>query len=164
MSEPARTTVVDSLTQFGGTLSMSEASRAYGVPVGTIKRWAKERREGKEPAEVVRLVTAPPAPEPVRVRATPATPGHVRATPAADLPDQVREQLTKAVDAGLDYLAGGPGADPKGWASAANGVRLILMTTPDLLTFRERTAAPGDADQLADAGAVRAELLRRRRG
>lgn len=56
VSEPCRTTVLDALTQFGGALSMSEASAKYGVPTGTIKRWAKERREGR----VVPLKVAPP--------------------------------------------------------------------------------------------------------
>ena len=153
VSEPQRTTVLDALTQFGGSMSMSEASAKYGVPTGTIKRWAKERREGR----VVELKVAPaPVEEGTRAR-----PGRVAM--AVELTDDVRDRLTRAIDAGTEFLANGPGTDPKGWAQAANGVRMILMTTPDLLTFRDRVKAPEARDALDNPATVAAEIARRRR-
>lgn len=63
MKPTDRQPVLDSLRQFGGALSMSEAAQKFGVKVGTIKYWAKERNDGK----VVALKVAPPLPvEPSR--------------------------------------------------------------------------------------------------
>lgn len=183
MSEPARTTVVDSLTQFGGTLSMSEASRAYGVPVGTIKRWAKERREGKEPAEVVKLATVPPPlPEPTS-RARETMKGReVRALEIGRaLGDAARDDLRTTGGNLIRYLrqqtqlaVDGPPADvnPLDWrppdmmqvAAAARSLDALLSRAADVLAFDRTTQAPGDVDQLTDAAAVRAEVLRRKRG
>lgn len=154
--------MLDALTQFGGSMSMSEAEAKFGVAKGTIGRWAKERREGRVVALKVAprlppLPAADPAPAPARGRLVSSV-----AASAANLTTEVRANLRDAVKKGVAYLANGPDIDPKGFQAAANGVRLILMATPDILTYEERTNAPSDRDALDDAAAVAAELRARR--
>lgn len=154
--------MLDSLRLFGGTLSQSQAAEKYGIPSGTIGRWTKERKEGR----VVDLKVAPKLPPEPPADPTPA-PARGRlvssvAASAANLTTEVRANLRDAVKKGVAYLANGPDTDPKGFQAAANGVRLILMATPDILTYEERTNAPSDRDALDDAAAVAAELRARR--
>lgn len=168
---------------FGGPLSQSEAAIKYGVPTGTIGRWTKERKEGKEPAEVVRLATVPPPlPEPTS-RARETMKGReVRAleigralgdvarddlrTTGGNLIKYLRQQTQLAVDgppAGVDPLEWRP-PDMQQVAAAARSLDALLSRAADVLAFDRSTQAPAAADQLQDAAAVRAEMLRRRRG
>ena len=177
MAETDRNTVLDSLTLFGGALSLAGAAKKFGVPRGTIGRWVSERKAGK----VVRLAIAPPGPVDSAPRAK-MDGREVRATAiAAALGDIARDDLRTAGGNLVKYLrqqtqlaVDGPpeGVDPLEWrppdmqqvAAAARSLDALLSRAADILAFDRTTQAPAAADQLQDAAAVRAEMLRRKRG
>ena len=176
VTEPKRTTVLDSLTQFGGTKSMSEASELYGVPTGTIKRWAKERREGR----VVELKVAPPPPAPSALELrTREAPGGLKAkmTLTAAVSDalgpRIRDNVRRTVDNLTAYLAAESERALKGkpddmpadnWTpvdmqqlrATANALESVLGRGADLLAFDRSTggevAAPASDDLAAAMG------------
>ncbi len=167
VAETDRNTVLASLTLFGGTLSLAEAAGKFGVPRGTIGRWAKEHREGK----VVPLKVAPALPDATpRARET-AKGREVRAAEMAiALGDQAREDLRATVGGLTTHLraevaraASGETVDMMQVAAAARALDTLLTRAADVLAFDRNTTATADRDLLADPEAVRAEMARRRR-
>lgn len=174
--------VLDSLTQFGGSLSMSEAAAKYGVKKGTIGYWAKERREGRM---VALKVVPPPPPDPSRARGQ----GPIKVALerdrvlAAGLGDKLRndyrdvfadlltlaKQRTKAALDGPPLTEDGvPAAD---WTppdmrevkAITDAIKNLAEQGSAILTFDSTTKPTADRDLLADPEAVRAEMARRRR-
>ena len=186
MAETDRNTVLDSLTQYGGSLSMSEAERKFGVSKGTIGRWAKERREGK----VVPLkVAPPPAPESSRARPGGTGIGVVKVALERDriLAEGLGEQLRgdyRETFTNLLTLAKSRTRDALNPPRTEDGAVLADWTPPDMrevkaiteaiaklvehgsaiLAMDKNTQAPTDRDVLTDAAEVSRELRLRRRG
>ncbi len=169
MKPTDRQPVLASLRQFGGTLSMSEAAEKFGVKVGTIKYWAKERNDGK----VVELkVAAPPATEPSPHAREAIRGREVRAAEMARaMGDEARSDLRDAVS-GLTRFLGqaakrasdGEDVDMVQLAAGARALDALLTRAADVLAFDTRTQAPTDRDVLTDAAEVSRELRLRRRG
>ena len=185
MTETDRNTVLDSLTLFGGALSLNGAAAKYGVPRGTIGRWVSERKAGRPVANVVKLATVPPAPEFTREHAPSSKIAIIRGKVAAEgLGPELRADIRAATASLIRFTrqasqlaADGPPADldpaaREDWRppdmrqikAATAALADLLSNAADVLAFDERTTATADKDALSDAEAVRAEVLRRRRG
>lgn len=182
MDPAKRNAILDSLEQFGGDLTMSEAATRYGVSKGNIGRWAKERRDGK----VVRLTVAPPPSS--RADPRPAA-GVVKARVrlagivSEALGEQIRGDLRGSVgnlasiirSETARALAGPPAeVDPDEWkgpsmrdvADAARALDALLARAGDILAFDGQTAAPGEVRKgadLLDAAAVSRQFRERSR-
>lgn len=166
MTPNERQTVLDSLTQFGGALTMSEAAAKYGVTKGTIGYWAKERRDGKKGGEVVKLATAPPLPA-SRVEPAATKVALVRGrVAAAAIGPELRADFRAVVADSLGYArrlaamanAGPPpdltDSEKQDWRppdmrqlkALTGSLADLLGAGADILAFDERTSAPaGDA-------------------
>ena len=168
MDPAKRNAILDSLEQFGGDLTMSEAATRYGVSKGNIGRWAKERRDGK----VVRLATVPPPP--VHAKAV----GHGRRLVveqvAEALGPRIRGNLRESIDAMTATLcekakraaAGDEDVSMSELHSLARAIEATLNRGADLLAFDKltdegATASPGAV--LLDAAAVSRQFRERNR-
>lgn len=156
MAETDRNTVLNSLSLFGGALSLAGAAKKFGIPRGTIGRWVSERKAGK----VVRLAIAPPTPS--RVEAGPTKVALVRGKIAAEgLGPKLRGDIRDTVAALIGYTRaaskaaneGAPEGADSDWRppdmrqikAATGALADLLGSAADVLAFDDRTAAAGDA-------------------
>lgn len=185
MTEAERIKITDSLTQFGGTLTMAQAASAFGVPRGSVCRWAKERNDGK----VVPLkVALPPAPEPSRASKAGAATVKVALERDRILAEGLGEQLrgdyretftnllTLAKTRTRIALEGPPvgedGAVLADWTppdmrevkAITEAIAKLVEHGSAILAMDKNTQAPTDRDVLTDAAEVSRELRLRRRG
>lgn len=149
MADATRETVL--LWMTANNAGPAAASRQFGIPANRIKQWAHVARQGVPVApahpERPNLTILPPPPE-VKVALPPSV-------------EKLAQSVVKLALASIIKQM------KKGDASIADCAKAISAVTDRLQVFGDIAKAeqsPGDADQLADAGAVRAELLRRRRG
>jgi len=178
--ETDRDAVLGSLTLFGGALSLNQAAAKYGVPRGTISRWVIERRNGTEPAKVVRLATVPPEPRAEKALASIKGRGLLTEAASDALGPAIRgrlrssiESLTQHIDTQLRQAAAGCPADtdPADYrppdmmqlASAGRLLDMLLSRGADLLAFDRSSQEPTTAAVVESAHEVAAEMARRRR-
>lgn len=184
MTEAERIKITDSLTQFGGTLTMAQAASAFGVPRGSVCRWAKERNDGK----VVPLKVAPALPpEPSRAMKAGAATVKVALERDRILAEGLGEQLRgdyRETFTNLLTLAKSRTRAALNPPRTEDGAVLADWTPPDMrevkaiteaiaklvehgsaiLAMDKNTQAPTDRDVLTDAAEVSRELRLRRRG
>lgn len=148
-------------------MSMGEAAKHFGISKGTIGYWASQRRAGKYAAEPVKLTIAPAPPQPSRVANSGTFPRAAASaqTSAANLSDDVRDGLRDTVRNTVEFLRGGPLGEAKAFANAANGLRHILTSIPDLMKIEASTATTTEAAASAPPTAtdVAGEIAKRRR-
>jgi hypothetical protein len=166
-----RDTVLGWMTRTGS--NATTAAQHFGLPFERVKKWAqraglkspRQRADAFIKAEAVEAgvpgdgvpeggaasrAASPPA---SRARTTPTTPR----LSAANLTDEARDKLRAAVLQQLDFLSRADTVDDqKGRADAARALQTLLQTTPDILTFDDRTSGKdatvnNEAEQLADA-------------
>lgn len=150
--------------------SVREVSKETGVPIATIGRWMKERREGKVVA-MPKLVIAPPVVD-TPSRATPSPGGPPRKSSSiyqpvdvANLSDDVREGLRETVRNTVHWLRTGPEGRSKAWAEGAGGLARLMTSVPELMKIETITATAAEATASAPPTAtdVAGEIAKRRR-
>lgn len=151
-------------------MSVREVSKETGVPVATIGRWMKERRDGKVIAMPLRI--APPPVVDTPSRATPSPGGPPRKSSSiyqpvdvANLSDDVREGLRETVRNTVSWLRDGPEGRSKAWSEGAGGLARLMTSVPELMKIETTTASPTEAAASAPPSPVdtAAEVARRRR-
>jgi len=161
VTEAERIKITDSLIQFGGTLTMAQAATKFGVPRGSVCRWAKERNDGK--VVPIRVVETPPAAPDSSPRARDTARGReLRAGEMVtaigeDACEDIREivpSLTRVIRDRVRELRNGPPADtdldtyqppdPVHLAALTRSLDTLLTRAVDVLAFRRAHAPLAD--------------------